>query len=151
MPAPRIYRCAVLPRQRVATTWSNDYQLLAQLQTQVGNYAEALHDIDNAIADAPWQLDFYTQRRDIEKKMGTVDPATVNLHFAEGLRAAGAYHAQTGDDGLAVKRYLLAFMTLSSATTLSATAVASECPFLIVAPTPATSRKPTIERSTSHG
>jgi hypothetical protein len=109
-------------RQRVATTWSNDYQLLAQLQTQVGNYAEALHDIDNAIADAPWQLDFYTQRRDIEKKMGTVDPATVNLHFAEGLRAAGAYHAQTGDDGLAVKRYLLAFMTLSSATTLSADA-----------------------------
>jgi hypothetical protein len=99
-------------RQRVATTWSSDYQLLAQLQQQVGNYTEALQDIDNAIADAPWQLDFYTQRRDIEKKMG-VGQAEIDLHFAQSMRAAAAYKALIGDDGPALKRYLLAFMTVS--------------------------------------
>jgi hypothetical protein len=102
-------------RQRVATTWSDDYSLLAQLQSsdQVRNYAEALRDIDTAIADAPWQLYFYTQRRNIEAKMSGAKPATVILDFAQQLRDAAEYEVRTGDDGLALKRYMLAFTTLS--------------------------------------
>ncbi len=111
-------------RQRVATTWSDDYSLLAQLQSsdQVRNYAEALRDIDTAIADAPWQLDFYTQRRNIEAKMSGAKPATVILDFAQQLRDAAEYEVRTGDDGLALKRYLLAFTTLSREQPLDADA-----------------------------
>lgn len=111
-------------RQRVATIWSDDYSLLAQLQAsdRVRNYAEALRDIDNAIADAPWELDFYAARRDIEAKMNGVQPATVGLDFARQLRNAAEYEARKGEDGLALKRYMLAFMNLSLVQPLDADA-----------------------------
>jgi conflict system STAND superfamily ATPase len=109
-------------RQRVATTWSSGYSLLAKLQTRVGDYAEALVNIDNAIASAPWQLNLLTQRQSIEQKMGNVDPATITLHLAQRLRYSAAYEARVGDDGFALKRYLLAFMTLSALPTQSADA-----------------------------
>ena len=107
--------------QRVRTAWSSDYALLARLQTRLGNHAQALREIDNAIARAPWELDYYAQRRDIEQKMG-VDPAALNLHLAQGWRTAASYAVRTGDDGLALERYLHAFMTVSGSETPDAEA-----------------------------
>jgi hypothetical protein len=111
--APKDALALLQKRQRVSATWSDDYLLLSQLQTQIGNYDEALRDVESAIETAPWRLELYAQRRKIEQKIGNVDSAKLDLHFAQGMRVSGAYEAQTGSDGLALKRYLLAFMTAS--------------------------------------
>lgn len=113
---PKTALALLQKRQRVSTTWSGDYSLLARLQTRLGNHAHALRDINDAIARAPWQLDYYGQRRDIEQKMG-VDAAALSLHWAQGLRAAGSYSVRTGDDGIAVERYLRAFTAISGSET----------------------------------
>ena len=104
-------------RGRVTTMWSSDYALISRLQIRAGNYAQALNDINNAIAHVPWTLDYYSQRRDIEQKAGNVDAATVSLHFARGLRDAASYRARTGDDGQALKNYVLAFLAVSDGNT----------------------------------
>ena len=111
-------------RQRVATSWSGDYLQIAQLQMRLGNdakanYAEALRSIESGIASGPWRLDLYAKRRDIEQKMDDIDQEQIGLHFAQGMRASAAYEARTGDDGLALKRYLLAFMQASSLQTIN--------------------------------
>jgi hypothetical protein len=106
---------ALVQRRRRVTIFSaHDYLQLAQLNVRLGDYADALHNIDRAIEEAPWRLDLYNERRAIEQKIGNLDQATIDLHFAQGLHGSASYETRTGDDGLALKRYLIAFMTASS-------------------------------------
>jgi len=103
-------------RQQVTPLWSADYALLAGLQKLLGDHPQALRDIEAAIAHAPWLVDYYAQRRDIEEKMG-VGPAALNLHWAQGLRAAASYAVRTGDNGSALQRYVHAFTMVSRSET----------------------------------
>jgi len=118
---PKAALALLQKRQRVAATWSSDYSLLARLQMRLGNHAQALREIENAIAGAPWQLSYYTQRRDIEQKIG-MNSTALSLHWAQGLRRAATYEVRTGYDGLALQRYLSAFTTLSGLDTPDADA-----------------------------
>lgn len=97
-------------RRRQTQIWSDDYLQIAQLQMRLGNYPEALRSIESAIGSAPWRIDLYEQRREIEQKMGTMDQLKIELHLAQGLRAAAEYRNRTGDDGLALRLYMLAFL-----------------------------------------
>jgi tetratricopeptide (TPR) repeat protein len=118
-------------RQRMVTTWADDYAQLAQLQTssvtgassyhcpveatsiQIPDYPAALGSIESAIAIAPWQIDLYTSRRDIEQKLGR-DKALTDLHFVQGMRDAAEYDVRTGVDGLGLQKYVRAFILASS-------------------------------------
>jgi tetratricopeptide (TPR) repeat protein len=119
---PKSAIALVKRRARITTLWSKDYRFLAELEMRTGDYGEALRDIENSIARAPWNLDYYAQRRNIEEKAGNVDAAVVSRHFVRGVHDAAAYDARTGDDGQAVKKYVLAFLAASAVKTPNADA-----------------------------
>jgi len=108
-------------RQRVSTLWSDQYLQLSRLQLRLKNYAEALRNIENAIARAPWQTTLYEMRHDIETAAGA-DRNRIVVHLVQGLRARAYYEVRVGRDDLALQTYLRAFMQLSSLQSIEADA-----------------------------
>ena len=108
-------------RQRVSTFWSDQYLQLSRLQLRLKNYAEALRNIENAIARAPWQTTLYEMRHDIETAAGA-DRNRIVVHLVQGLRARAYYEVRVGRDDLALQTYLRAFMQLSSLQSIEADA-----------------------------
>ncbi len=131
---PKCALALLQKRQRIASPWSSDYAQIARLEktpaapgsakqcpadtasARIPDYTQALRHIEAAIESAPWQIDLYAERRDIETKKGGVDQARIELHFVQGLRAAAEYEVRTGEHGLGLKRYLLAFVHASDPT-----------------------------------
>jgi hypothetical protein len=100
-------------RRRITIFWPTNYLQLSRLQLRLKKYKEALGSIENAIEGAPWQINLYDMRREIETA-ANVGQDQIVLHMAQGLHARAAYDARTGVDDLALQSYLRAFMLLSS-------------------------------------
>ena len=134
---PKCALALLQKRLRIASSWSSDYLQIARLEkapsalggakqcpantssARIPDYAQALRHIDTAIKFAPWKIDLYAERRDIETKKGGIDQARIDLHFAQGLRAAAEYYVRTGDHGQGLRRYLLAFVQASHLPTIN--------------------------------
>jgi energy-coupling factor transporter ATP-binding protein EcfA2 len=99
-------------RQRVSSIWADDYLKMARLQSRLGQYAEALGNLDLAILTAPWRIRLRDEKREVE--LGSkVAKELADLHFSQGLHEAAAYEARVGADSAALQMYVRALRATS--------------------------------------
>ena len=92
-------------RLRLISPSSTDYEEIARLQLRLGQKSEAASSVGTAIALAPWRLELYQLRFDIERANGIADP-TARLHLLVGYRAAGDEMSRAGNAGQALSTYM---------------------------------------------